>query len=326
VLGVMKKSVLSAIFFLVSAIFAAPGWCIPPEISETLSQVDVGIMEIINSDDTQKIWRLRENPSVADVVYLKVPSSRLESELVGVLRVWLKRGNTLWLEEDPVWIGNAGCVSESFGLAPAKYELMKNPFLSILSEHPLSKEVHRIKLLLKIDDSLIFYRGLDEPVLGLGTNKVVMGVKNLGRGSVVTLPYRLSVNEYDGARLIANLKLWSVRNKIAVQKIRSKFKTLETDLIYWKNGDIVAARILTEKFAIALPYGKISINKDKVVSILFDVDKDGTDVMRLENGDRLSGQIELDEMEFYILESVDPAKRITAPTKDFAGIDIAPRM
>ncbi len=186
--------------------------------------------------------------------------------------------------------------------------------------------VEKVLLSLKHGSQIAQYSGLDQAILGLNRNRVVMGTKKIGRGYVITLPYRLSLNEYDGPRLIGNLELWSVRNKLARREIRRKFGPKNYDVIYWKNGDIAAAKVLNETFRIRLSYGVLSIEKDKITSILFNDDGKGTDVIKLKNSDRLSGEIELKTLDFTLPESKNPEKKFNSKKNEVAGLDIGSKM
>jgi hypothetical protein len=186
---------------------------LPPEIEKQLHK-DIKILIIDGSKENNanlsKIWELRSNPYLADLIRIELPLSALESEQVKILRNWVALGHGLDLIDGrPYSIRNS--VGEAFGMSSGfAHESEKDKVAFAVGEHPLLTGVKRVDFSVDYTSNVDYFfpsfsTSKTNHALFSFKGKYIAVLAKVGNGFIVCRPH-IYGNTYDGERFFINLR------------------------------------------------------------------------------------------------------------------------
>lgn len=299
---------------------------IPPEI---LRQMDPDILTgkrpVIHKLKQTEIFGLRENPEFkADFVTFDFDPGKTSSVQEEILRNWIKSGaNKLYFED-----ANIVKYSRLLGLQAsthARWDFASNSPVdrkTTLLRHSVNTDCRLVRMApysavppayieakffkaLKCGQAIIEGLPPSCAVVIDVDNHAAAGRIHVGDGVVY---FRHRVSGTDNRRWILNWWHWamglSVPGAAETGSLNAPALRLgdlpKHDTIELKNGDSLSGKIQNAAFAIRTSYGVVSVKKAEVDRILLEGSGANVDRITLRIGDRLSGQLQEDELKLIL--------------------------
>jgi hypothetical protein len=325
----MKKVIISLneykIFFykfilvmLGMAILLVSSWAlaVPPELRQQIHETKA---LLINYENRDVIWDLRpnKNPNRADYIILELSYDSLESEMVDILREWVRSGkgaivSTLYSSE--VFFTDEQLKTKSTRSRDSRATLRISPN----TRHPIIYSVKNIRISTalchgtrcQVNANVIIRQDTSDfiPLLETSNGEIWIAAINYGAGRIMVFPTYLSnlpcistnkkLDWYDNERFAINLDQWlagyPVPGTSSSIVAESKYAnvTESHDMLKLKNGDTLSGRVLTSSFTLKTSYATLSFKVEEISQITIEGGGSNVDVVVLRIGDRLSGMLQ----------------------------------
>lgn len=316
----MKKAILFSMLVCMVGLFITSGvYAVPPEVKQQMVKTNV---IIITEENKDVVWDLRpdQHPDRADYVILKLEFSKLESDMVDILREWVRSGKGAIVSTSNVHPteriffskeeltskqhqGGEIVVSSSPGAHPITHAVKKATFQRQRLGCPYTLERQRTMKFV--------------PVLESSEGKIWAAAAKYGEGRVVVFASSIyyapilqntdCLNKYDNERFAINLDQWLAgypvpgvhghSAAITGSEEHRKVSKKKFDSMYMKNGDVISGDVLTETFKLKTSYGELEFKATDIRSIKFEGGGgNNVDVIILKVGDKLSGVMQNDKV------------------------------